>query len=502
VTNVPVIMGPLALRPGALELVCYPLVGRRTGSLSDAAKGTPVNALDLSRWQFGITTVYHFIFVPLTIGLSVVVAVMQTVWLVKKDPAWLRMTKFFGALFLINFAVGVVTGIVQEFQFGMNWSAYSRFVGDVFGAPLAMEALLAFFLESTFIGLWIFGWDKLPPKLHLATIWIAAIGTNLSAFFILAANSWMQHPVGYRMNPVTHRPQLTSIVAVLTNSTVLAAWPHVICAAFLIAGMVIAAASAWHVGRGHQLEVFRPALRLGLAVTLAAGIATAATGDVQARVMESQQPMKMAAAEALYTTTSGASFSLFTIGSLNGSQELWSVRVPYLLSLISTLNPHGTVQGINNVERAYTRRFGRGSYQPVIPVTYWSFRLMIGFGALAALIGAVGLWLTRRRRVPCSAWFYRVVIWGVALPYLASTMGWIFTEMGRQPWTVFGILTTRQSVSPGVTASSVIISLAVFTLLYGFLAAIAGWLAIRHVKDGAPALAEGSAPEPLPAFTY
>jgi cytochrome d ubiquinol oxidase subunit I len=464
-------------------------------------KGTPVNALDLSRWQFGITTVYHFIFVPLTIGLSVLVAGMQTAWLVKKDPAWLRLTRFFGSLFLINFAVGVVTGIVQEFQFGMNWSAYSRFVGDVFGAPLAMEALLTFFLESTFLGLWIFGWGKLPPRLHLATIWIAAIGSNLSAFFILAANSWMQHPVGYRMNPVTHRPQLTSIAAVLTNSTVLAAWPHVIFAAFLIAGMVVAAASAWHVARGRELEVFRRALRLGLAVTLAAGIATAVTGDVQARLMESQQPMKMAAAEALYSTTESASFSLFTIGSLNGSQELWSVRVPYLLSLISTLNPHGTVQGINNVERAYTRRFGPGSYEPVIPVTYWSFRLMIGLGALAALIGAAGLWLTRRGRTPRGRWPYRVVIWGVALPYLASTMGWIFTEMGRQPWTVFGILTTRQSVSPGVTTSSVIISLAVFTLLYGFLAAIAGWLTIRHVKDGAPVPADG-APESQPAFSY
>jgi cytochrome d ubiquinol oxidase subunit I len=461
-----------------------------------------VNALDLSRWQFGITTVYHFIFVPLTIGLSVLVAGMQTAWLVKKDPAWLRMTKFFGALFLINFAVGVVTGIVQEFQFGMNWSAYSRFVGDVFGAPLAMEALLTFFLESTFLGLWIFGWNKLPPRLHLAPIWIAALGSNLSAFFILAANSWMQHPVGYRMNPVTHRPQLTSIAAVLTNSTVLAAWPHVIFAAFLIAGMVAAAASAWHVARGRELEVFRRALRLGLAVTLTAGIATAVTGDVQARLMESQQPMKMAAAEALYSTTESASFSLFTIGSLNGSQELWSVRVPYLLSLISTLNPHGTVQGINNVERAYTRRFGPGSYEPVFPVTYWSFRLMIGLGALAALIGAAGLWLTRRGRIPRGRWLYRVVIWGVALPYLASTMGWIFTEMGRQPWTVFGILTTRQSVSPGVTTSSVIISPAVFTLLYGFLAAIAGWLTIRHVQDGAPAQADGSAAEPLPSFSY
>jgi len=201
VTNVPVITGPLALRPGAPPVVCWPLIGRRTGSLSDAAKRTPVNALDLSRWQFGITTVYHFIFVPLTIGLSIVVAVMQTVWLVKKDPAWLRMTKFFGSLFLINFAVGVVTGIVQEFQFGMNWSAYSRFVGDVFGAPLAMEALLAFFLESTFIGLWIFGWGKLPPRLHLATIWIAAIGTNLSAS--LAARG---HPAPRSTSPSRRVP--------------------------------------------------------------------------------------------------------------------------------------------------------------------------------------------------------------------------------------------------------------------------------------------------------
>ena len=203
-----------------------------------------MNVLDLSRWQFGITTVYHFIFVPLTIGISILVAAMQTAWVVKKDPVYLRMTKFFGKIFLINFAVGVVTGIVQEFQFGMNWSAYSRFVGDVFGAPLAMEALLAFFMESTFIGLWVFGWNKLPPKLHLATIWLAAVGTNLSAFFILAANSWMQHPVGYRINPVTHRTQLTSIVALLTNSTVLAAWPHVIFAAFVTAGLVIVAASA------------------------------------------------------------------------------------------------------------------------------------------------------------------------------------------------------------------------------------------------------------------
>jgi len=462
-----------------------------------------MTVLELSRWQFGITTVYHFIFVPLTIGLSLVVASMQTAWMITKDPAYLRMTKFFGKIFLINFAVGVVTGIVQEFQFGMNWSAYSQFVGNVFGAPLAMEALLAFFLESTFIGLWIFGWNKLSPRLHLATIWLAAVGTSLSAYFILAANSWMQHPVGYRVIPGTHRVELTSIWALLTNSTAIAAWIHVFVASLMVTAAVLIAVSAWHVARKSQLEVFRRTLRLGLVIMLTAGIATAVTGDVQARLMDSQQPMKMAAAEALYNTSDSASFSLFTIGSLNGSQEVWSIRVPDLLSLIATLNPHGTVQGINNVRRAYTAKYGPGQYKPIIPVTYWSFRLMAGFGSLAALLAAIGLWLTRRQRIPRSRWFYRIALWSLALPYLAAAMGWIFTEMGRQPWTVFGLLTTAQSVSPGVTASSVIISLTVFTLLYAGLAAIAWWLTVRHVKAGAPAEAEqpGTA-EPLPVFQY
>jgi cytochrome d ubiquinol oxidase subunit I len=313
----------------------------------------------------------------------------------------------------------------------------------------------------------------------------------------------MQHPVGYRVDPATHRVVLTSILALLTNSTMLAAWPHVFFAAFMVAGAVLIAASAWHLARKSQLDVFRRAMRLGLAVTLAAGIATVVTGDVQARLMDSQQPMKMAAAEALYNTSDAASFSLFTIGSLNGSKEVWSVRVPYLLSLIATLNPHGTVQGINNVERAYDKKYGAGSYKPVIPVTYWSFRLMAGLGSLAALLAAIGLWLTRRRRIPRSRWFYRAAIWGLPLPYLGIAMGWIFTEMGRQPWTVFGLLTTGKSVSAGVTASSVIISLTVFTLLYAGLAAIAGWLTVRHVKAGAPAEAEqpGTA-EPLPVFQY
>jgi cytochrome d ubiquinol oxidase subunit I len=220
-----------------------------------------MNALDVARWKFGITTVYHFIFVPLTIGLSILVAGMQTAWYVRKDPVYLRMTRFFGKLFLINFAMGVVTGIVQEFQFGMNWSDYSRFVGDVFGAPLAMEALLAFFLESTFLGLWIFGWDKLSPRLHLVTIWLAAIGTNLSAYFILAANSWMQHPVGYRFNAKTNRAELTSIWKVLTNSTALLTFPHVLFGAFLVGGVFLIGVAAWHLARENDTVLFRKALR-------------------------------------------------------------------------------------------------------------------------------------------------------------------------------------------------------------------------------------------------
>jgi cytochrome d ubiquinol oxidase subunit I len=470
-----------------------------------------VSELDLARWQFGITTVYHFIFVPLTLGLSLLVAGMQTAWMVKKDPDYLRMTKFFGTLFLINFAVGVVTGIVQEFQFGMNWSAYSRFVGDVFGAPLAMEGLLAFFAESTFLGLWIFGWGRLSPRVHLAMIWLAALGSNLSAYFILAANSWMQHPVGYRINPVTHRAELTRIWKVLTNSTVLAALPHVFFAGLVTAGLLVVAASAWHLARrpgaaAGNTGLFRRAMRLGLVVTLVAGIATAVTGDLQARLMDSQQPMKMAAAEALYNTSSPASFSLLSVGTLNGNSQVWSVRVPYLLSLIATMDPNGTVRGINNVERAYEKKYGPGNYRPYVPVTYWTFRLMTGFGTLAALFSLAGLWLTRRRRIPPGRWFYRAAIAAVATPYLASTMGWIFTEMGRQPWTVFGVLQTSQSVSAGVSAGTVLTSMVVFTLLYGGLGAVAVWLMIRAIKSGPPP-EQPETPgtgtgEPVPAFTY
>ena len=299
-----------------------------------------MDPLMLARWQFGITTVYHFLFVPLTIGLAFTVAGFQTAWYRTKDEKYLRLTRFFGELFLINFALGLVTGIVQEFQFGMNWSSYSRFVGDIFGAPLAIEGLLAFFLESTFLGLWIFGWGRLSPRVHLATIWIAAIGTVLSAYFILAANSWMQHPVGYEYNPVTGRAELTDFLALLTNSTALITFAHTIPAAFMTTGAFIAGIAMYRMlkdrDRPDVAAPFRSAAKAGAVMLLVSGLLVAITGDIQGKIMTEQQPMKMAAAEALWETEQPASFSIFTIGTPDGSEDIFSIRIPYLLSFLAT----------------------------------------------------------------------------------------------------------------------------------------------------------------------
>jgi cytochrome bd ubiquinol oxidase subunit I len=459
-----------------------------------------VNPLTLARWQFGITTVYHFLFVPLTIGLSLLVAIMQTAWYRTGKPHYLRMTKFWGKLFLINFAIGVVTGIVQEFQFGMNWSDYSRFVGDVFGAPLAMEALLAFFLESTFLGLWIFGWDKLPKRVHLATIWIAAIGTMISAYFILAANSFMQHPVGYTIDVAKNRAELTSIWAVLGNSTTLVTFPHTIFASVLTGGVFVVAVSAWYLRKHVDVDVYRPSMRLALVATVLAGIGLAASGDIEGKIMTEQQPMKMAAAEALYHTSKPAPFSLFTVGSLNGHSEVFSIKIPRALSFLATGSFDGQVKGIDDLNAQYQQQYGPGDYRPMIAVTYWSFRLMIGFGMLAAAIALLGLWLMRRGRTPPGRRFYTIALWALPLPFMANSLGWIFTEMGRQPWLVFGRLKTEAGVSPSVTGGEVLASLIIFTLLYGVLAAIDVFLMMRYARSGPPL--ESDADEPEPVFAY
>lgn len=447
--------------------------------------GVDVSAETIARWQFGITTVYHFIFVPLTIGLAPLVAGLQTAHYRTGKLHYLRASKFFGKLLLINFAIGVVTGLVQEFQFGMNWSNYSRFVGDVFGAPLAMEGLVAFFLESTFLGLWIFGWGRLSPRLHQWTIWLVAIGTAFSAYFILAANSWMQHPVGYHIG-TDGRPKLTSIGDVLLNPVQLVTFPHVMAGAAMTGGGVMACVSAWYLRHRRDDAVFRPTLKLGLWTVLAGGVATLITGDLQARVMTAVQPMKMAAAEALYHTTSGASFSIFTWGNLDGTKELFSLRIPDLLSFMATGSFTGQVEGINNLQQEYVAQYGPGNYMPMVPVTYWGFRLMIGFGMLAALIALVVLWLMRSGRTPRSRWVMGALVVALVSPFVANSFGWIFTEVGRQPWTVFGLLKTVDSASPTVSAADVLTSLIVFTLLYGVLAVVDLKLMVKYARVGPP----------------
>ena len=398
-----------------------------------------MQALDLARWQFAITTVYHFLFVPITIGMSFLVAGLQTAWYRTAKLKYLRATKFFGRLFLINFAIGVVTGIVQEFQFGMNWSSYSRFVGDIFGAPLAMEGLLAFFLESTFLGLWIFGWDRLPKKLHLASIWLAAAGTLLSAYFILAANAWMQHPVGYILNATKGRAELTNIITVLTQKTALATFFHTIPSAAFTGAAFIAGISAWLIIKKKDVEMSRTTLKAGLVTMVLSFVLVGISGDLTSRVMTEQQPMKMAAAEALYTTTDSAPFSLLTIGSLDGSRSVFQIGLPSVLSFLSTGDFSGVVEGVNDLEAKYEQQYGPGNYTPNIPMAYWSFRLMMGFGFIGLFFALLALWQLRKGGTPHGKWFAPAMISLPFLPLLANSFGWIFTETARQPWAVFGL---------------------------------------------------------------
>ena len=444
-----------------------------------------MNALDLARWQFAITTVYHFLFVPITIGLGFLVAGLQTAWYRKNNLKYLRATKFFGKLFLINFAIGVVTGIVQEFQFGMNWSTYSRFVGDIFGAPLAMEGLLAFFLESTFLGLWIFGWDRLPKKVHLATIWLAASGTLLSAYFILAANSWMQHPVAYSINAEKNRAELTNIFEVLFQKTAVVTFLHTIPSAFFAAGAFMAGISAYLILKKKDAEMARPTLKVGLITVIISFVLVGVTGDVIGKVMTEQQPMKMAAAEALYETTDSAPFSLFTVGTLDGSRPVFQIDIPSVLSFLATGDFNSTVEGVNNLEAKYDAQYGAGDYTPNIPLAYWSFRLMIGFGAIAFFLAIFTLWRTRKGgELPQGKWFLRAMVTMPFIPLAAISFGWIFTETARQPWAVFGLIRTEDGVSAVVSAGSVLFTMIVFTLLYGFLAVIEVGLTLKVIKNG------------------
>ena len=459
--------------------------------------------VDLARLQFATTSIYHFLFVPLTLGLAPLVATMQTIWHRTHDDAWLRLTRFFGTLLLINFAIGVATGLVQEFQFGMSWSVYSNFVGGVFGAPLAMEGLAAFFLEATFLGLWIFGWARLPPRVHLATIWIAALATWLSAYLILVANSWMQHPVGYKI--VNGEAQLASIGALLSNGFALRAWVHVILAGLIFGSTVMLGVSCWHLLRGRNAALFRRATKLALIVAVPATLLQLVVGNRFGEAVTSAQSMKIAASEAQWNTCDPCGFSLFQIGGFSAQHPnpTVSITIPDLLSYMATGSFNGKVQGLNQLQAQEQKAYGPGNYMPDIELMYWSMRVMAFAGVLMLLVAAVGAWLYRRRTLEKARWFLRTAIIAIVLPYVAATAGWILTEMGRQPWIVQNLLKTSQAVSPSLSTATIASSLTVFVLLYATLGVVDFMLMRRYARLDPPALdAAPLAAEPDPAMGY
>lgn len=436
----------------------------------------------LSQWQFAITSVYHFFFVPLTLGLSVLVAIMETIYVRTGDETWKRMTQFWGKLFLINFAMGVVTGIVQEFQFGMNWSEYSRYVGDIFGAPLAIEALLAFFLESTFLGIWIFGWDKLSKGLHATAIWLVAIGSNVSAFWILAANSFMQSPVGYVEEG--GRLMMLNFSALLSNPYVWGQFPHTIFSGFTTGAFFVIGISAYHILRNREMKLFKRSFQLAVIVGVLAVGMVILIGHNQAQKMVRLQPMKIAAAEALLETEDPASFSIFSLVNQKTLTSLVSIRLPRALSLLAYNQFVGEVKGVVELQKTFEQQYGPGNYIPSIFVTYWSFRAMVGAGFLMLLIGFYALYRTMRSQVTPKMKLLRIFPFAIGLPYLANTTGWLLTEMGRQPWVVYSKMKTADAVSPTLTVGMVLTSLIGFTVIYGLLMAVDIYLLRKNALAG------------------
>ncbi len=489
---------------------------------------TALDSVALGRWQFGITTVYHFFLVPLTIGLSLAVAILQTFWYATGKDVWLKATRFFGKLLLINFALGVATGIVQEFQFGMNWSEYSRYVGDIFGAPLAIEALLAFFIESTFLGLWIFGWGRLSKGVHLLMIWMVTIGVNLSALWILTANSWMQHPVGAYFNAETGRAELDGVggfFALIGNPMTWLTFGHVITSAWLLTGTFIAGIAIWwmtraareggEAGKKEAKEVWRPITIFGLWIILIGGLLTVTTGHFQGQELVRYQPAKMAAAEGICVDTEGAAFTVAQFGDCpldsDGDQPMRVITVPGVASFMASNSFTAEAEGVADVQAemvellnnndAFVERYGDASQYNFIPPqmpVFWSFRLMIGLVVFPTVLALWALLAMRGGRTPTDKWLGRFAILSIPMPFLAASFGWIFTEIGRQPWVVYPNMASLQAgdalgdvnqltamgISTSVSAGQMLTTMILFTLLYLVLGVIWVWLMRRYVREG------------------
>ncbi len=441
-----------------------------------------MEVLEIARWQFGITTIYHFFFSPLTMGLAVLTAILQTFYYRTNNEQYKLLTKYFGKLFVIIFALGVVTGIVLEFQFGMAWSEYSRFVGDIFGIPLAIEALLAFFLESTFLAVWLFGWNKLPKGIHLLSIWLVAIGSNLSALWIIIANAWMQVPIGYVL--VEGRAELSDFVAVMLNEQMFVMAQHTIIAAFVTGGLFMFGISAWQILRRNQVEIFGKSARIALVFTAVSSILVATTGHSHAQHTVKHQPMKMAAMEGLWESEQPASFSLFAIIDQENQTTTRELKLPYMLSVLAYNNITSEVRGMKDLQKEYEEVHGPGNYIPPVAIVYWSFRLMVGLGTLFILFAIYGLVQWWRDKLEDSKGYLKLATIVMFLPLLANSLGWIVAEMGRQPWVVYGLMLTQDGVSPNVSSGSMLLTTIVFTLIYGFLAAVAIYLIHRYARPG------------------
>ncbi|HBA85312.1 MAG TPA: cytochrome ubiquinol oxidase subunit I [Verrucomicrobia bacterium] len=442
-----------------------------------------MNAMIFSRWQFGITTVYHFFFAPLTIGLGILLAIMETRYLLTGDDTYKRMTKFWGKLFLINFVMGVVTGLVQEFQFGLNWSEYSRYVGDIFGAPLAIETLAAFFLESVFLGAWIFGWDKLSPRVHAACIWLVALGSILSAVWILIANSFMHEPVGYIAR--NNRLEMTSFSEIVFNPHAGLQILHVVFAAMVTAAFFVLGISAYHRLRNNpDVGFWQKSFRLAALYAVVGIVLTIGIGHPQGQYMVRHQPMKMAAAEAQWTSEDPAALSLFSLIDEKEGRNTFSIQIPYMLSLLAYNRPSGEVKGIHELQAEFEKEHGPGDYVPPVHICFWSFRLMVGAGMAMLLLAMLAAYYTFKKSIPLERWFLTLLIPCIALPYLANSTGWLLTEMGRQPWIVYGLMKTSEAASKAVSSGEALFSLIAFTLLYGVLMAVDFYLLRKFAVAG------------------
>jgi len=436
-----------------------------------------MDPLILSRWQFAITTIFHFFLVPLTLGLSILVAIFESMYVATGDETYKNMAKFWGKVFLINFAAGVVTGIVQEFHFGMNWSGYARFMGDIFGAPLAIEALLAFYMESTFIGLWVFGWDKLSKKIHLATIWLVAIASNLSALWILIANSFMQNPVGYAIQ--NGRAVMTDFWALLANPNLPYQFLHVFSDGITTAGFIVLGFSAWHMLRNNErsLALFQRSFKWAAVYALVGIVAVIVVGDAHGKYLEKVQPMKISAAEAIWQDESpSADFVVVARIDEKDQKNTFEITVPKALSFLLYSKFEGAVEGLKELQNDAVAKYGAGNYIPSVTITFWSFRIMVGVGFLMALLALLALlkpWIKFLNKNPL---FMKLLLPAMALPYIASTCGWLLTEEARQPWIVYGLQKTQDAVSPNLTGGDVLFSLVVFIVLLGALIVVTGWL--------------------------